>query len=317
MRVVTYHYVRPAVDRPPWGYYRLDLAAFRAQLDYLTSRFDVLDSARTLAVVRGERTPPDDGLVMTFDDGLVDHCEWVLPELRSRGLSAVFFVPTAPLDGRTLSVHRVHALLGRRPATAVHDALLAELADSEVTLFPGRSDDYGTKGGHAPPSESAAAVKRLVNYRLPADVAASVLAGVERRLDAPAPDASAYYLSATDLRALVDAGMLVGAHSVSHRVLADLAPAVQRAEIRDSFDRLDALFGGLDVRLFAYPFGGPETYTEVTRSILVDCGCDAAFTTVSGRLTGGAVTDRYALPRRDCNDFAHGDASFDASLLDT
>jgi peptidoglycan/xylan/chitin deacetylase (PgdA/CDA1 family) len=314
MRAAMYHYVRPSTDRPPGGYYRLDAADFRAQLDVLESRYDVLGRDRLLAVLRGERAPPDDGLVLTFDDGLVDHREWVLPELRERGLCGVFFVPTGPLDGLALPVHRVHALLGRLDAERVDEALGAVVAERGLERAGSSADTYGGDDGEQASAalDAAGRVKRLVNFELPWGAVPGVLDAVEGRLSAAPLDPASYYCSAADLRALDDAGMLLGAHTVSHPVLSRLPEADQRAEIRDSFDRLAAVVGGLDARLFAYPFGGPETFTGTTASLLADAGCDAAFTTVSDRIDAATLADRpLALPRRDCNEFPHGAASFE------
>ncbi|MFD1514271.1 polysaccharide deacetylase family protein [Halomarina rubra] len=310
MRAVMYHYVRPDLDRPPGGYYRMDREDFRAQLDHLESEYDLLGRDRLLAVVRGERRPPDDGVVLTFDDGLVDHHEWVLPELRERGLSGVFFVSTGPLDGDVLAVHRAHALLGAVPADEVHDALLETLVERGLSPETGESaDTYGDTETGA--TDHAAVVKRLVNFELPVDSVPSVLDAVERRLSVGPLDPEAFYLTDDDLGDLRDAGMVLGAHTVTHRVLSRLSPQTQRTEVRESFDRLERVVGPLEERLFAYPYGGPETYTATTRSILEEADCTAAFTTVSGEIdVHDVVTRPLELPRMDCNEFPHGSASF-------
>ncbi|MWG36302.1 polysaccharide deacetylase family protein [Halomarina oriensis] len=313
MRVPMYHYVRPTVDRPPGGYYRLALADFRAQLDRLASRYDLLDREQALAVLRGERPPPDDGVLLTFDDGLVDHHEWVLPELRDRGVCGVFFVTTGPLDGCVPAVHRVHALLGAVPAREVHAALRETMADRDVSPDRGRSADTYDEGGvTGDDAEAAAAVKRLVNFELPPTSVSKLVGAVEERLSKPTPSVDSYYLSATQLRDLDEAGMLLGAHTVTHPVLSRLPPAAQRVEVRDSFDRLESLVGPLDVRLFAYPYGGAETFTDETTAILQESGCDLAFTTVSGTVDAESLTTSpYELRRQDCNEFPHGGATFD------
>ncbi|MFC5970128.1 polysaccharide deacetylase family protein [Halomarina salina] len=319
MRAVMYHYVRPVADRPPNGYYRLELSDFRRQLDRLERAFDVLDRTRLLAVLRGDAPPPDDGLVLTFDDGLLDHHEWVFPELRRRGLCGVFFVSTGPLDGQVLPVHRVHSLLGSHPTDRVREALLATMDERGVAADGGGSTDTyrsdAVRDVEDDPAAHAAAVKRLVNFELPPESVPGLLDAVESRLGATTPSADAYYLSETGLRDLDDAGMVVGAHTVTHPVLSRLSVAAQRREIRDSFDRLEEVVGPLDVRPFAYPYGGPETFTDATEELLADADCDVAFTTVSGAFDGDDVRDRpFALPRQDCNEFPHGDASFDVSV---
>jgi len=308
-----YHYVRPDDDRPPSGYYRLDRADFRSQLDHFERRYDVLDGDDARAVLDGERPPSDDDLLLTFDDGLADHHEWVLPELRSRGLCGLFFVSTGPLDGRALAVHRVHALLGSHPSDAVHDALRDAMAARGVARdAEGATDTYGEGGASGEAADAAATVKRLVNFEVPPEAVDGVLDAVEERLSAPSIDPGAFYLSETRLRSLDEAGMLLGAHSVTHPVLSRLPEAAQRAEIRGSFDRLEAVVGPLDRRLFAYPYGGPATFDETTTELLRAAACDAAFTTVSGSVRRDDLVSRpLELPRRDCNEFPHGDASFD------
>lgn len=309
MRVVMYHYVRPATEQPPRGYYRLDLADFRAQLDVLEAEYDVLDRRTLLSVLRGETPPPDDGLVLTFDDGLVDHTEWVVPELRTRGLTGIFFATTGPLDGAMLPVHRVHALLGTYPAERVDGELRSIVERRGDHLDTAVRDTYDD-GDDAASESFAARVKRLVNFELPVGHAGAVLDDLEARFDGAPPTAETYYLSADDLASLTDAGMLVGAHTVTHPVLSRLPVEAQRVEIRDCVARLDAVCGPQDVRLFAYPFGGPDTYTDATMRILREAGVDAAFTTVSGTVEPGALSDRpLELRRQDCTELPHGDSS--------
>ena len=53
-------------------------------------------------------------MLLTFDDGLSDHYQYVLPELRRRGLWGIFYIPAGPYQsGRMLDVHCIHLLIGR------------------------------------------------------------------------------------------------------------------------------------------------------------------------------------------------------------
>ncbi|MFC3549811.1 polysaccharide deacetylase family protein [Lysobacter cavernae] len=61
-------------------------------------------------------------------------------------------------------------------------------------------------------------------------------------------------LTSTDVRALADAGMGIGAHGCSHAFLEDLEPAALTAELRDSRHRLRVLTGGA-VNALALPGG--------------------------------------------------------------
>jgi peptidoglycan/xylan/chitin deacetylase (PgdA/CDA1 family) len=105
MKTVMYHYVRPQIDTPPFGYFHLDIDSFRRQLDHFDEKYTVLGRQEFLATVDGDRTPRSDDILLTFDDGLIDHAEYVLPELRRRDLFGAFYVPAGPyLEGMVLHV---------------------------------------------------------------------------------------------------------------------------------------------------------------------------------------------------------------------
>ena len=64
--------------------------------------------------------PAPDGVLLTFDDGLRDHRDFVLPVLQERGLFGLFYVPSGPaITGRILDVHKVHLAVGRMGGRAV------------------------------------------------------------------------------------------------------------------------------------------------------------------------------------------------------
>jgi peptidoglycan/xylan/chitin deacetylase (PgdA/CDA1 family) len=310
MKAVMYHYVRPTVDRAPFGYYHLSLEDFRRQLDWFEREHGFVDKSTFVQCLGGKRTPPADGVVLTFDDGLADHYEWVLPELKSRGLWGLFFVPTGPLNNEyVLPVHRIHSLLGRNESTDLHDALreiLSERGRSERENFGGVYADRDSE-------DALSSFKQLLNFEIPYREVDDVLDELESRF-ARTVNARRYYLSPEQLRALSDAGMLVGAHSVTHSVLSRLSPAEQRTEIVDSFDALADVLDGSPSDLFAYPYGTEGTFDEQTKRILTEGDCLAAFTTIPGDIDPDSLADSpLELPRWDCNEFPHGDATFDLS----
>lgn len=301
-----YHYVRPGPERPPFEYYYLDLDDFRAQLDYFRENHDLIDRETFLSYVSGDSSPSEEATVLTFDDGLLDHYDWVLPELRERGLWGLFFSP-GPVGETLLPVHRVHLLLG----VASPDELVSALYDvvDEDDVVSGRAGEFERMYGDS--GEAMATFKRVLNYFLPYDRARDVLDALEARFpEAGRVDPADYYMSREQLRELVDAGMLLGGHTVTHPTLARLPRTEQRDEIEPSLAYVDEVAGEQPVRSFAYPFGTAETFDDDTLDILGAAGCDIAFTTESGDVPPTAFRETpLRLPRRDCNEFPHGGAS--------
>jgi peptidoglycan/xylan/chitin deacetylase (PgdA/CDA1 family) len=108
-----------------------------------------------------------------------------------------------------------------------------------------------------------------------------------RRLDALAVNAGAcksarptHRILAEDELWQLDAHPLfeIGAHTVTHPVLAALSPANQSAEVSDSKNYLEALLGH-PVTSFSYPYGGSGHYSALTVQAVRQAGFERACTT--------------------------------------
>jgi hypothetical protein len=99
----------------------------------------------------------------------------------------------------------------------------------------------------------------------------------------------------SQVRTLAEAGMDIGAHTVTHPILCTLEPEEALHEIRAGRDRLGAITGR-EIRAFAYPNGRPgEDYTDRDRNIVASLGFDFAVSTRRGAAT--TQSDYFQLPR--------------------
>lgn len=306
MKAIMYHYVREATpDLPYFRYLHVD--DFRRQLDDFAADPGFV-SRGDYDQVESRRSAPE-GVVLTFDDGLSDHYDFVFPILRDRGLWGVFYIPTDFYEtGRMLDVHRIHWLLGRAGAEA-----LAERLESRVRpemLVDSAVEEFQRMTYRRQDNDQTVLVKRILNYYVSyrwRDVLLDDL------MKAFCPDeaavAAGYYLTEPQMREMQREGMIIGSHGVRHLVFSKLPVPEQRREIRDSFERLDTLLGR-PVETFCYPYGGFHTFTADTESLLEAQGCRIAYNVDFRDVEDRDVRDRpQALPRYDCNCFPHGQAS--------
>jgi peptidoglycan/xylan/chitin deacetylase (PgdA/CDA1 family) len=299
-----YHYVRRPESALAHQRF-LHSEDFERQLDWFGDRFGFVSREDFEHALDDGRSP--DGVVLTFDDALVDHAQTVLPILRERGLWGIFFVPTAPYrTGRLLAVHRLHHLVGRfgglQLLTALRDRLDPTMLEPRhVAEF--RATTYGRLDDDAATDE----FKRILNYFIALEHRDEVIdelvatMGVDER-----QVADGYYCSIEQLRELCRAGMIVGSHGDQHLVMSTLDPIQQRADLERSLATLTDLLVE-DVTTFCYPFGGHHSFDGHTESILIELGVRCAFNVESRDISDGDLRLRpTALPRFDCNEFPHG-----------
>lgn len=134
----------------------------------------------------------------------------------------------------------------------------------------------------------------LLFKEIPVDDVYALLAGYRARQGLPAAERG--FVNVDELREMNASGLVeIGAHTLTHPILA-AEPAERSAhEIKDSVARLSALLDR-EVRAFAYPNGlyGPD-FGRREMDCAREAGIRAAFSVDPGVLTG--KTDPLAIPR--------------------
>lgn len=309
MKAVMYHYVRGTTERPP-DYYYLDVDDFRMQLDFFEENYGFVEYEEFLAALRGPLESPPSGIILTFDDGLRDHYEVVLPELRRRDLWGIFYVPTGPYTcGRLLDVHRIHILLGRISGERLFE-MTSDVVE-EYMIPHSRREAYReqTYNDHDD-GQSTKQVKRILNYFISDEYQTEVLDRISQDADVDSVNVDDYYMSPSELYEMNESGMVLGGHTVTHPVLSKLGKDSQREEITECFDFLDEVIGGLRCRTFCFPYGKEYSFDENTIELLEEATCEWSFKVEPADIDWQDLKNRpQALPRYDCTDFPHGTAS--------
>jgi peptidoglycan/xylan/chitin deacetylase (PgdA/CDA1 family) len=302
-----YHYVRPSAGGLPHFPY-LSLADFERQLDGFGGRYGFVSRDAFIRWVDG--APAPDGVLLTFDDGLRDHADFVLPALRSRGLFGLFYVPSGPATtGSILDVHKVHLVVGKLGGEAVLGWLKANVPH----LLDAAQNEGGAEIHYAAQTADKATkfVKYLFNWKLEDRERGAVLdALLDQAFVGRPPSWQDIYLDERAIRELSDAGMGVGPHGHTHEVTSRLSPEQQREEVIRSCAFVDSV-GGSRQWGYCYPFGSQFSFSRGTEKTVAEAGCPLAFAVAASDIVTPLVgARRYALPRHNCNAFPHGTASY-------
>lgn len=301
MKAIMYHYVRmPDAAYPYFRFLHFD--DFKKQLDYFSQNFSILHPL----VLNEQKTT--NGIVLTFDDGVKEHIDFVLPELQKRNLSAIFYISTGVYDkSKLLDVHRLHVLLGKFGGKHIYNTLQNYLKDE--MLIDSHVDEFKKLTYNRQLNdEYTLLVKRIINYFISYDYREWIMDRVMEDLIKDEEKLfQEFYLSEKDIQQMQDAGMVIGSHTVNHKVMSKLSFEEQDIEICNSFSTLEKMTDGLPVRTFCYPYGGFHTFTEETEKLLEQYNCSFAFNVEPRDIElKDMLYRRQALPRYDCNLFPHG-----------
>jgi peptidoglycan/xylan/chitin deacetylase (PgdA/CDA1 family) len=262
MLVLNYHRIgRPGPADDP-DLFSCTAEEFARHVDLLADRFEIVAAGSDDWHTGG----PARRVAITVDDGYRDQAQ-AAEILAARGLRGSFFITTGFVD---------------RPGHAWWDEIAWLVGGERVDLPRSRWLPDGLAA-----SVGATRYRRRVNtaYKYLAgddgEQFLDDLAGWTGRPRLAEEQAADRWMDWDMVRDLDGLGMEVGAHSVTHPVLATLTAARQHQEIAGSVRRMrEELTGPVD--LFSYPVGARRSFDETTRAELTELGVRRAFSFYGG-----------------------------------
>ena len=262
LSVLIFHRV---LDRPdPLFPDEMHAQRFDTVCGWLKSWFNVLALDDAVARLKAG-TLPARAACSTFDDGYADNHEVALPILQRHGLPATFFIATGFLDGGRMW----------------NDSIIESVRHSSSTLLNLSAFGLGshTLGSDDQRRYAIASLIGQIKYR-PVQERVEL---TERILGIAEVSASkSLMMTSEQVKAMRRAGMQIGAHTVSHPILARLTDEQALEEILGSKRQLELLLSE-QIGLFAYPNGKPgEDYVPRTVELVRSANFDAAVSTQTG-----------------------------------
>lgn len=275
LSILIFH--RVLQERDPLFPEEVDILRFDQIMSWVSSWFNVLPLDEAVQRLKTSSLPAR-AAAITFDDGYADNLLNAVPILKKYGLSATFFIATGFLDGGRMWND---TLIESIRLTAAESIDLRWLGLQEFSLVGDERrrlalDSLIPEIKHLPGTQRDDAVARIA-----ADCRAVL------------PDD--LMLTSLQLRALRDEGMGVGAHTITHPILARCTLRQAEEEIAGGRDALEAILG-VKVPLFAYPNGKlRRDYTPEHVELVKRQGFSAAVSTNWG--VSDMTSDLYQLRR--------------------
>lgn len=278
LSVLTYHRVANLHADPSLSLRSISAVpeSFALQMRHLRQHYAPVSMQDLLSAIVEQKPLPPRAVLITFDDAYHDFVDWAWPTLKSLGLPATLFVPTAYPDHpeRSFWQDRLHWAFSRTTNT-------------EICL-----NGTGVLSLRSPEERSRSLRVLLTELKsLPHPLAQAIVERACQDLGEIRPPLKSV-LTWNELRQLASEGLTLGSHSQTHPVLTRVGLEDVRQEVVGARRDLEREIGRVPP-IFCYPTGAHD---QAVVSVLAEEGIRLAFTTLDGH-NDPSRTDRLRLRR--------------------
>lgn len=304
LNVIMYHYVRDFKSTIYKNISGLDVREFENQIRYLKANYNILNPLEAKEIIFNTGKFDQQCCWLTFDDGYIDHFNFVKPILDKYKIHASFFPPVVTINKAiVLDVHKIHFILSQ-----VNDSakLLAEIENLYVDLKGDKDKDFKSLSSsintiHRYSKPETIKSKRLLQTVIKPDIRKEICDSLFTKYVTKdeATFSSELYMDNQMLQQLSSEGHEIGSHGYYHYHLNTLNQDEQETEIYESKAYLEKLGVLPKSWTMCYPYGA---YNQTTIEILQRHSCDIALAAPSSSPDYESYS-QYAVPRYDTNDF--------------
>jgi peptidoglycan/xylan/chitin deacetylase (PgdA/CDA1 family) len=303
--VVMYHYVRDLSSSNYPKINGLDINLFKEQLHYFKNNYVFITIKELIDAYESKSDIPKNSILLTFDDGYIDHYSNVFPILNDYKIQGCFYPPaTTILNKQVLDVNKIHFILAsvENKNLIVND--IFKQIDNYRESYNLKSSKYyflNLAKANRFDSKEVIFIKRILQVALEEDLRKKIVSHLfEKYVTSDEKSFSEeLYMSTENIKTMIDCGMHFGSHGHKHYWLSSLSKEEQEFEISKSLNFLSDMGENMSYWTMCYPYGD---YNNDTLDLLKKYDCKAAFTT---RVKVANLNDdnKFEIPRLDTNDF--------------
>lgn len=305
VQIIMYHYVRNLTQSRYPEIKGLDLKLFRTQIKFLQKNFSIISADDLILALNGGTKLPKNSVLLTFDDGYIDHYTNVLPILTEESIPAFFSMPAKIIaEQKVLDVNKIHFILAQQSIEKLIPKVYRQL------------QKYRTEGWQIPPdkelykklaeanrydSADIVFVKRLLQVELDEKLRNMIVDNLFKEITPIDESAFAQelYMSYDQVKFMSKQdGITFGFHGYDHYWMNRLTPEELRNDITKALDVFDGIIDRKNW-ICCYPYG---SYSDEVISCAKSYGAAAGLGT-DVNIACINEESRYILPRLDTNDF--------------
>lgn len=301
--IVMYHYVRPIKNSTHPNLKALELNKFKKQINYLDRKYNILKYEDFLDILHFKKISKKPSIILTFDDGYIDHYKYVFPYLIKKRIQGIFYPPINVIKKTSaLDVNKIHFILEKQAnRDDIIDKInlyikkkinktISDLNISQLNLSS-RYDDKKT-----------ILIKRLLQFFFNENLRKNLVnhlfkyyVGLNEK-----EFCKSLYLNKNQILEMNNYNMKFGSHGANHYWWNNLSMINQEKELIESKNYFKKININIENFSVCYPYGA---FNSNTLKIMKKHDISFALTTDVGSVNKKNIFNKYTLPRYDTNDF--------------
>ncbi|KGG79682.1 polysaccharide deacetylase [Caloranaerobacter azorensis H53214] len=302
--ISMYHYVRDLKSSRYPRIKGLDYHLFRQQLEFFKQNFNVVTMEEVIAAYKESYELPKYALLLTFDDGYIDHYLYVLPILKEYGMQGSFFVPGKVfVENALLDVNKIHFILASSDVQVLLSSLFKKLNyyRGQEFYFPSNEELFEKYAvANRFDCKEIIFIKRILQMVLPERIRSKIASEMfEEHVGVKEENfAKELYLNYDQMKHMKREGMHFGIHGYDHYWMNMLRLDELKQDITKALICMDE-FVDSNCWVINYPYG---SYSDDVINYVKSMGSILGVTTDLG-IVDLKTCHPFKLPRLDTNDF--------------
>ena len=235
-----YHYVRPIKKSKYPNIKGLELENFKKQIKFFLNESNIISHSDLIEIIKSKKIPKKPSVMLTFDDGFIDHYEYVFPHLLEKKIQACFYPPIQVIKNKTvLDVNKIHFILEKEQDSKKIlneiDKLLIKrkktsLNDLDLKKVKYLNDLYDDK--------NTTLIKRLLQFILPLEDRQYITNELFKKIVDESFEnfAKKIYMNTNHVKEMYSNGMIFGSHGDNHVYWEFLEKEAQEKELLNSIN---------------------------------------------------------------------------------
>ena len=246
-------------------------------------------------------------MLLTFDDGYIDHYKYVYPLLLKKKLKGFFYPITKTIYDKSFITYtnKIHFILARcknldQVFIEIENFITKKTNLNMKNIYNNAKKIKYKKRRFDKPN--TVIIKNIFNFAIPDSFKIALVNHVFKKIvsENSIEFTRNIYLKKSHIIEMNSDKMHFGTHSDSHLWLGKNNKIKQEQDIKKSVSRLQKIIGKKENFSICYPYG---SYNKETIEIVKKLKFLFGFSNKLGKINANTNFNKYAIPRFDCKDF--------------